>query len=789
MQNSGLTIAERTRKAEQDKLDAQARQQSQSSTSSAPSSAWLGLDSLGASSQSHSSSSHGEDDWFTATPTSGPAAAVKTSPYPAQQLEDDDWGLSDFGTPAASTETASKHASRRPYDEPMSRSRPDSPGRDFDFGEREDILSHQANDDGDDILGELGKPQVTSLLCRRNPLTHVHSKPKQMPSRPVASSSPAPSPRPPSSRAASPPPHILGQIVEMGFSPQQARVALAATESGLDVQAAIENLISNGAGSGSSRPISRQEASPPPPRRQPQRPAHRERQDSDSRSGPSPQDGSIQDQAEKVLSQASEIGMNMFGKASAFWAAGKDRVQKAYEERAAATAATDSRASSSASGARSTRPRWMTEESVEDEPQGPSRNNSTFRDQNVAPDPPAATSRSPLTKAQSSPPPSKPQPAVDLFSDDTPKGPYVSKFRHGRPKPTAAAAAPPSSFTAASAPAEPPRPPRPKVSASREALSTSQRHKAAGTEKFKLGQYADAVSAYSLAISALPSKHLVLIALHNNRALAQIKTGEHSAAARDATAVIDIIGPDFVPGPSAKISGTELEGGDVDLADSLLKAWKRRAEAFEGTEKWEDARKDWERVAGAGWASAKVRSEGVNGAGRCRKMTSSASSLGQEQVKPKPKPKPTRPPPRRGPTPPSVALNSFRKANEAQAAEEDLRYELKDSVDARLNSWKGGKEANIRALISSLDTVLWPELGWESVGMKDLITEKQVKIRYNKAIGRLHPDKVSISPYEHSVYSCCILQLNATNTKLEHRMIANGVFGALNDAWNAFQQQ
>ena len=31
------------------------------------------------------------------------------------------------------------------------------------------------------------------------------------------------------------------------------------------------------------------------------------------------------------------------------------------------------------------------------------------------------------------------------------------------------------------------------------------------------------------------------------------------------------------------------------------------------------------------------------------------------------------------------------------------------------------------------------------------------------------------------------VQLNARNTTVEQRMIANGVFGSLNDAWNAFQ--
>ena len=49
-------------------------------------------------------------------------------------------------------------------------------------------------------------------------------------------------------RTNSPPPHIIGQIVEMGFSPEQARLALASTDTGLDVQQALDILLSNGAG-------------------------------------------------------------------------------------------------------------------------------------------------------------------------------------------------------------------------------------------------------------------------------------------------------------------------------------------------------------------------------------------------------------------------------------------------------------------------------------------------------------------------------------------------------------
>ena len=88
----------------------------------------------------------------------------------------------------------------------------------------------------------------------------------------------------------------------------------------------------------------------------------------------------------------------------------------------------------------------------------------------------------------------------------------------------------------------------------------------------------------------------------------------------------------------------------------------------------------------------------------------------------------------------------MRKAAEDAEAEDAARADLKDSVDARLLAWKKEKEANVRALIASLDTVLWPELGPTlKVDMKDLLTPGQVKVKYMKAFGRLHPDKVSVS--------------------------------------------
>ena len=181
-----------------------------------------------------------------------------------------------------------------------------------------------------------------------------------------------------------------------------------------------------------------------------------------------------------------------------------------------------------------------------------------------------------------------------------------------------------------------------------------------------------------------------------------------------------------------------------------MKAWRRRAEAYEGREKWEEARKDWESVAGAEWASPNVRGEGVRGAGRCRRMTNSNTEEAQPVPRPKPKPKAlsTKATPIHAK---SEALEALRAATTAAEAEDNERYELKDSVDARLTAWKGGKETNIRALIASLDSILWPELGWQKVGMHELVSNAQVKSRYTRAIARLHPDKVSFC-YSHFLF-------------------------------------
>lgn len=257
---------------------------------------------------------------------------------------------------------------------------------------------------------------------------------------------------------------------------------------------------------------------------------------------------------------------------------------------------------------------------------------------------------------------------------------------------------------------------------------------------FNLGRFGEAETAYTSAIASLPENHLLQVQLYNNRALSRLKTGEHSGTIVDCTFVISLIGPSYHPQREAKVT-EENKGSGVDLADGLMKAYKRRAEAYEGKERWEDARKDWEVIAGTNWANGKMRNEAISGIGRCRKiMNPQLEQAASESKHPAKRPLPksvTSDTARR-----SEALAKLRAVTDAVEAEDQAKHELKDAVDAKVIGWKVGKEQNIRALIASLETVLWPELNWQKVGMHELVTPNQVKIRYTKAIAKLHPDKV-----------------------------------------------
>ncbi|XP_028259416.1 putative tyrosine-protein phosphatase auxilin isoform X4 [Parambassis ranga] len=104
----------------------------------------------------------------------------------------------------------------------------------------------------------------------------------------------------------------------------------------------------------------------------------------------------------------------------------------------------------------------------------------------------------------------------------------------------------------------------------------------------------------------------------------------------------------------------------------------------------------------------------------------------------------------------------------AEMRKEEMAKEM-DPEKLKILDWIEGKERNIRALLSTMHTVLWEgETRWKPVGMADLVTPEQVKKVYRKAVLVVHPDKATGQPYEQ---------------------YAKMIFMELNDAWSEFESQ
>jgi len=93
-----------------------------------------------------------------------------------------------------------------------------------------------------------------------------------------------------------------------------------------------------------------------------------------------------------------------------------------------------------------------------------------------------------------------------------------------------------------------------------------------------------------------------------------------------------------------------------------------------------------------------------------------------------------------------------------------------DPIQIKIRDWTQGKKRNIRALIGSLNDVLWTDAltAWAQPSMADLFVDAQIKKHYRKACLVVHPDK----------------QPQGT----ERQALAKAIFTELNDAWNEFEQ-
>lgn len=298
------------------------------------------------------------------------------------------------------------------------------------------------------------------------------------------------------------------------------------------------------------------------------------------------------------------------------------------------------------------------------------------------------------------------------------------------------------------------------------ALRTSASKRQEGTAAFKRGDYALATTHYSIALSALPPTHPLAIILFTNRALAHLKTGDPKSSIADAKSAIALIGPS-----QGALEQIDLgDEGVKEMKPFWAKAMTRQAEGLEQLERWSEAASVWKSCieAGAGGTIS------IAGRDRCEKAAAGPSQIAQTRKptiprKPKPKPVPTISAldalsgnPSQNISGDSTfsteAVDRLRKANLEAERVDDEKFALSDQVSERLARWRAGKESNLRALLASLDTVLWEGVGWKKVGMGELIVPSKVKVVYMKGIAKVHPDKVcdEFSLYQ-SLFFCFFL--------------------------------
>lgn len=278
-----------------------------------------------------------------------------------------------------------------------------------------------------------------------------------------------------------------------------------------------------------------------------------------------------------------------------------------------------------------------------------------------------------------------------------------------------------------------------------------------GGESFKRGDFVLASEQYQQSLQALPANHLLRIIAYSNCITALLKTGEYKKCVEYADQAIELIG-------ESKGANEFVEEGKP-MKEFWIKVTQKKAQALEHLEKYKAALETYTLLIENGGAN-KVSLEGKR---RC-----------QDVLSPAPKPaKPVKPvKPRAESSKPSQparddyeAVKRVRAANKADESLEQAKFKLHDEVEEQINAWKQGKEDNLRALLSSLETVLEPQTNWKPVAMSELVLPKRVKLVYMKAVAKTHPDKIP------------------QNASPKTRMVSETVFVVINKAWEVFKQQ
>ncbi|KAI7870438.1 DnaJ domain-containing protein [Spinellus fusiger] len=280
-----------------------------------------------------------------------------------------------------------------------------------------------------------------------------------------------------------------------------------------------------------------------------------------------------------------------------------------------------------------------------------------------------------------------------------------------------------------------------------------------GNKCFQHGQFQQAESFYTRALESLPIHHDYRILLSNNRAAARLKTGHYEGSLSDCNVAIEMA--------ERKGEGHCLSHQkQVSWQEQVVKALLRKTEALEALHKYTEAIQVYETiVAYQGHSTARIQ----QGMAQCQAALSAHTNATTtstdfpnidysifEDITA---------------APVSQGVAAMREREAKNAADGFERLVKADQVEAQLAAWKTSRQNNLQALLATLDTVVWPDLGWQKVGLADLMEAKQCKLYYRKAIAKVHPDKLSVQ------------------ASVEQRMLAHGIFTTLNEAWDSYKNQ
>ena len=118
------------------------------------------------------------------------------------------------------------------------------------------------------------------------------------------------------------------------------------------------------------------------------------------------------------------------------------------------------------------------------------------------------------------------------------------------------------------------------------------------------------------------------------------------------------------------------------------------------------------------------------------------------------------------------AIQEIKEREEQKKRDEAAEDVVRKKLEPKIKAWseEHGKKKQLRALLGTLHTILWPEANWKPIGLGDLLDDSKCKRAFHKASRVVHPDKTH--------------HLDA-----EKRFLAKRIFDALAQAKAEFDQE